>query len=120
MYALYHPDFETQRWQVFIGYLITVWGCCLVVLWANRALPTLETIGGFLVVACAVVTIIVCAVMPYVNGIEYASSAFVWGEWQNETGYESNGLVFCLGMLNGAFAVGTPDVLSHIAEEVPE
>lgn len=35
-------------------------------------------------------------------------------------GQVSNGFVFCLGMLNGAFAVSTPDVVSHMAEEVPK
>lgn len=120
MYALFHPDFVIQRWHVFIAYLICTWACCIVVLYANRALPTVESIGGFLVVAGVLITIIVCAIMPHAKGKPYASSDFVWREWQNETGYSSNGFVFCLGMLNGAFAVGTPDVISHLAEEVPK
>jgi choline transport protein len=119
MYALFHPGFETQRWHVFVAYLICIWGCCLIVLFANRALPTIEAVGGFLVLAGLVVTIIVCAVLPHTKGHGSASSKFVWRDWQNETGYSSNGFVFCLGMLNGAFAVGTPDVISHLAEEVP-
>jgi amino acid transporter len=119
MYALFHPGFETQRWQVFVAYLICIWGCCLIVLFANRALPTIEAIGGFLVLAGLLITIIVCAVLPHTKGHGYATSEFVWREWQNETGYSSNGFVFCLGMLNGAFSVGTPDVISHLAEEVP-
>lgn len=119
MYALFHPAFETQRWHVFIAYLICIWGCCLVVLFANRALPRIEAVGGFLVLAGLFVTIIVCAVLPHTKGTGHASSKFVWRDWQNETGYSSNGFVFCLGMLNGAFAVGTPDLISHLAEEVP-
>lgn len=119
MYALFHPSFITQRWQVFVTYQILIWGGCLITLYANRALPTLEAVGGFLVVAGVLITIVVCAVMPKVNGQDYASSSFVWREWENGTGYGSNGFVFCLGMLNGAFAVGTPDVISHMAEEVP-
>jgi amino acid transporter len=119
MYALFHPDFETQRWQVFVAYLICIWGCCFIVLFANKALPAIEALGGFLVLAGLVITIIVCAVLPHTKGSGYASSDFVWREWQNDTGYSRNGFVFCLGMLNGAFAVGTPDVISHLAEEVP-
>ena len=65
--------------------------------------------------AGVLVTIIVCAIMPQ----RHAQSASVWRDWQNATGYESNGFVFLLGMLNGAFAVGTPDIISHLAEEVP-
>ena len=85
----------------------------------NRALPSIEALGGFLVIAGVFITILVCAIMPHVNGQPYASNAFVWRDWTNDTGYSSNGFAFCLGMLNGAFAVGTPDVISHLAEEVP-
>ncbi|CAL3967810.1 unnamed protein product, partial [Diplocarpon coronariae] len=49
----------------------------------------------------------------------YARSAFVWADWSNQTGYSSDGFVFCAGMLNGAYAVGTPDCVSHLAEEIP-
>lgn len=115
MYAVFHPGFVTQRWHVFVAYLIASWLCCALVLFANRALPILETLGGFLIVTGVFVTIVVCASMPPVH----ATSAFVWTEWQNSTGYGSNGFVFFLGMLNGAFAVGTPDVVSHLAEEIP-
>lgn len=119
MYALFHPDFETQRWQVFVAYLICIWGCCLIVLFANKALPAIEALGGFLVLAGLVITVIICATLPHTKGSGYASNDFVWRDWQNDAGYSSNGFVFCLGMLNGAFAVGTPDVITHLAEEVP-
>jgi choline transport protein len=72
-----------------------------------------------LVIVGVIITILVCAIMPHTKGTAYASTAFVWREWENETGYTSNGFVFCLGMLNGAFAVGTPDVITHLAEEIP-
>jgi amino acid transporter len=120
MYALFHPEFVILRWHVFVSYILITWITCIIVLYANRALPTIEAIGGFLVVAGVLITIIVCAIMPHAKGLPYATSDFVWREWQNETGYSSNGFVFCLRMLNGAFAVGTPDVISHLAEEVPK
>ncbi|PYI23761.1 amino acid transporter [Aspergillus violaceofuscus CBS 115571] len=119
-YALFHPDYTIQRWHVFIAYLICSIGCCLTVAFANRALPMIESVGGALTVAGFLITVIVCAVMPHVNGQPYATDDFVWRDWLNEAGYSSNGFVFCLGMLNGAFAVGTPDVISHLAEEVPQ
>ena len=115
MYAAFHPDFVTQRWHVFVAYIICTWLCCFLVLFANKLLPMLESVGGFLIVAGAFITIVTCASMPDVH----ATDAFVWHDWQNSTGYSSNGFVFLLGMLNGAFAVGTPDVVSHLAEEIP-
>ncbi|TQB67712.1 hypothetical protein MPDQ_004906 [Monascus purpureus] len=119
MYALFHPGFEWQRWHVFVSYIIITWMCCLLVAFANRAMPTVEALGGTLVLLGFIITLVVCAVMPHRNNQPYASNSFVWRDWKNETGWSSNGLVFCLGMLNGAFAVGTADVISHLAEEVP-
>ena len=120
MYAIMHDGFVTQQWHVFVTYIIATWIFVLIVLYLNRALPSIEMIGGFTVVAGVLVTILVCAIMPHVNNQPYASNYSVWGAWQNQTGYTSNGFVFLLGMLNGAYSVGTPDLVTHLAEEVPQ
>ena len=116
LYAVNHPAFVTQRWHVFVAYLITSWMVCFCVLFANRILPLLQQGGAFLIIAGVLITIIVCSAMTPVH----ATNAFVWREWTNSTGYSSNGFVFVLGMLNGAYGVGTPDVVSHLAEEIPK
>lgn len=119
MWAMHHPEYVSQRWHVFIGYLLITWGCCAIVLFGNRYLPHLNSIGLFWIVGGAFITILVCAIMPTTTGQRYASNSSVWALWTNETGYKSNGFVFCLGMLNGAFSIGTPDCVSHLAEEIP-
>jgi len=119
MYGLYRPEYTPERWHIFIGYLIVAWTCCSIVLFANRALPMINNIGLFFILGGVFITIIVCAVMPHSTGSGYASSSFVWSEWSNQTGYSSNGFVFLAGMLNGAYAVGTPDCVSHLEEEIP-
>lgn len=115
MYALYHPGFVTQKWHIFLAYEIFLALGVASVLWGNRYMPACENIGGVLIIAGCIVTVIVCAAMAN----PHASDAFVWQEWQNMTGWSDDGFVFCMGMLNGAFAVGTPDVISHLAEEIP-
>jgi choline transport protein len=120
MYALFHPEFVAKSWHVFISYLICTWLCCLTVMFGNKALPMVGNLGGFLIIAGVLICIIVCVVMPKVNGLPYASDDFVWREWQNLTGYKENGFVFVAGMLNGAFAVGSPDCVTHLAEEIPK
>jgi amino acid transporter len=119
-YALYHPDYVPERWHVFIAYLIMSWLCCFVVMFGQRVLPLISRIGSFLIITGFFVTVIVCAVMPGTSGNGYASSEFVWKDWDNMTGFSSDGFVFLAGMLNGAFAVGAIDCVTHIAEEIPQ
>lgn len=108
MYALSHPQYAFQRWHVFVTYLIVTWMCCLTVAFANKALPWLNHLGLFLIIVGVLISILVCAIMPSHGGSGHASDAFVWREWQNLTGYSSDGLTFVMGMLNGAYAIGTP------------
>ena len=120
MWAIYHPDFVPQRWHVLVGYLIVTWCCCCIVLFANRALPAINNAGGFFVIAGVLITIVVCAVMPGKGGGGgYASNEFVWRDWSADLGYSSKGFIFLMGTANGAYAVGTPDAVTHVAEEIP-
>jgi amino acid transporter len=63
-------------------------------------------------------TLFVVGVMSAQGRRSHASNDFVWKTWENNTGYAKNGLVFILGMLNGSFAIGTPDCTIHMAEEI--
>ncbi|KAF7164448.1 hypothetical protein CNMCM5623_008995 [Aspergillus felis] len=119
MYALMHPDFVPQAWHTFISFIICTWMCCCIVLFMNRFLPHIGNLGMFFILAGVFITIIVCAVMPHVNGQAYLDDKTVWRTWSNQTGWSNNGFVFVAGMLNGAYSVGTPDCSSHLAEEIP-
>ncbi|KAL9099086.1 MAG: hypothetical protein Q9163_005365 [Psora crenata] len=119
MYAAFHPGFVAQQWHVFVSFLAITWVSYAIVLFCNRILPMFESLGGFFTITGVFITIVVCAAMPVVKGVGHASNNFVWRDWVNRTGYSSNGFVFLLGMLNGAYAVGTPDITTHLAEEIP-
>ncbi|KIW94981.1 uncharacterized protein Z519_04961 [Cladophialophora bantiana CBS 173.52] len=119
MYALKHPDFVSKPWHVFVTYIIVTWIACPIVCLFNSAMPRLNSVGIFFILAGFLITIIVVTVMPGRDGRPgHASSSFVWTEWTADIGYP-NGFVFVAGMLNGAFSVGTPDTTSHLAEEIP-
>ncbi|KAJ5682864.1 DsDNA-dependent ATPase (Rad54b) [Penicillium macrosclerotiorum] len=120
MYAVMHPDFTPQTWNVFVSFIICTWVCCCIVLFMNRFLPFIGNIGMFFILSGVFITIIVCAVMPSVNGVGYGSNYDVWEKWTNATNYKQQGFVFVMGMLNGAYSVGTPDCSSHLAEEIPK
>jgi choline transport protein len=113
IYSLYHPDYNPQRWHIFIAYLGVTWIACAIVLFGQRILPRIIGLCAGLCIAIWFMTVMVCAVMPFATGKGYASNKFVWREWENQTGWPSNGFVFCAGMLNGAFAIGTPDGATH-------
>lgn len=119
-YWLYNQDFKPQHWHVFICYLIISWACCFTVMFGQRILPLISRLGSFFIVAGLIITIVVSSVMPSKNGAGYASDAFVWKDWTNRTGYSSDGFTFLAGMLNGAFAIGAIDCVTHIAEEIPQ
>jgi choline transport protein len=111
MYGVTHPDFVSKPWHVFVTYIIATWLACLTVCFFNKAMPHLNAIGILFILAGFLITVVVVAVMPGNGGQPpHASSSFVWSEWTADIGYP-NGFVFVAGMLNGAYAVGTPDTV---------
>ena len=120
MYTLYHPNFTPERWQIFIAYLVIIWLDTAIVCFGQKYIAKFATVSGSLCLVLVFVTVLVCAIMPSQTGAGYASDSFVWTDWQNLTGWSSNGLVFLMGMINGAYAIGTPDGVCHICEEIPK
>jgi amino acid transporter len=117
MYITYHGDtYEPQAWHVYVAYLLILWFCAAFVIFANRFIPATQNAGMFFVIVGGIITIIVISAMSK----QHASNYLVWGSFEenNLTGY-SGGLAFLLGVLNGAFTIGTPDAITHMAEELP-
>lgn len=119
MYAANHPSFVAQPWHVFVVYVISAWLGCAAVCLANSAMPHLNKIGIFTILAGFFITVIVVAAMPGHDGRPpHATAEFVWTQWTQSLGY-SDGFVFVAGMLNGAYSIGAVDVITHLAEEIP-
>jgi choline transport protein len=114
MYAVFHPDLEIQAWHTYIAYLLLCWGCVAFCIFFNNWIPRLNDFGLFLIIGGGLITIIVLAAMPK----QHASTASVFRDWENATGWNS-GVAFLTGVLNGAFTIGTPDSITHMAEELP-
>lgn len=115
MYAVYHPDYVQEPWHSYVAFVIITWLCTFFVIFCNRLLAPLQHVGLFLVIVGGLITIIVVAAMPTTTGSGHATNSFVWSDWQNGTGW-SDGVTFLIGVLNGAFAIGTPDAVTHMAE----
>lgn len=117
LYVVYHQStYVYNAWQVYIAYVLITWLCFLTVVFANRLVPYTQQLGMFFVIVGGLVSIIVVAAMP----ARHASSEFVWGSFaeNNVTGWPG-GVAFLCGVLNGAFTIGTPDAITHMAEELP-
>ena len=116
MYALYHPDLVIQPWHIFVALVLITWLCVAATIFGNHALPALQSFGLFMIVVGGFVTIVVLAAMP----AQRSSTASVWSGFDanNLTGWPS-GVAFLTGVLNGAFTIGTPDAVSHMAEDMP-
>ena len=115
MYATYHSAFVSEAWSVYIAYLGVLWVSVACVVFANWFVPHTQNLGMALVLAGGLATIVTLAAMPK----KHASNHFVWGSFNanNETGW-GGGVAFMTGVLNGAFTIGTPDSITHMAEEV--
>ncbi|OJJ40951.1 hypothetical protein ASPWEDRAFT_64277 [Aspergillus wentii DTO 134E9] len=116
MHILRVPTVQFHPWQVFIAFQLVNWICCAIVCFGNRFIPVINRIALILSLCGLLITVIVLAAMPK----RHASNADVWTTFDNETGGWSDGICFMTGLLNAAFAVGVPDCISHLSEEVPQ
>ncbi|KPM40106.1 hypothetical protein AK830_g6415 [Neonectria ditissima] len=115
LYATYNTEYSSEAWHVYIAYLLVLWISASAVIFANKLIPYTQNLGLVLVVVGGLVTIVVIAAMP----TRHASNHFVWGSFDenNVTGW-NGGVAFMVGVLNGAFTIGTPDAITHMAEEI--
>ncbi|KAI2614863.1 amino acid transporter [Hypoxylon sp. NC1633] len=119
LYAIYHQDtYVPDAWHVYVTYVGVLWVSTIFVIFANKLVPYTQNAGMFFVVIGGIITIIVISAM---QPNTHASNYFVWSSFEenNLTGWQG-GVAFLLGVLNGAFTIGTPDAITHIAEELPQ
>lgn len=115
---MFHDDYNYQQWHVLVCYLGLSWVCCAITIYGQKLLPLINDLGLFLIVGGVIITVLVCVILPTTSGRGYASSSFVWREWENNTGYSNDGWVFVMGMLNGAFALGVPGQSNFYLQEL--
>lgn len=111
--ALNYPNYSPTQWQTTMIY----WGIILVTTAVNilgiRKFPHIETIAFVFFVSMFFVVIV-----PLVYLTPQSTSEFVFTDFENSTGWSSNGLVWFLGLLNAAYTFVGIDGTSHMSEEV--
>ncbi|POY71522.1 hypothetical protein BMF94_5443 [Rhodotorula taiwanensis] len=115
-YTLAHPEHENQPYQtviVFIGFILIA---VAINMFLPRLLPMINSAALIWSLAGAFTIFIVVLATASPN---YQRGAFVFGGWENETGWP-NGVAFILGLLQSDFGMIGIDGLSHMVEEIPQ
>ncbi|KAJ6188709.1 Choline transporter [Penicillium mononematosum] len=115
--VLVHPDFNLQRWHVFLVYV----GFCLVaflvnavwnsILSALNKAALIWSLCGFFIIS---ITVLACAAPNYNSARQVSVDIFI-----NETGWP-DGLAWLLGLLQGGLCLIGVDAVAHMIEEIPE
>ncbi|KAI1621672.1 amino acid/polyamine transporter I [Exophiala viscosa] len=114
LYSLWHPGYESKTWHVFVVFVVLNWMFAAFIQFGNKWLPLYNKIGLFFNIAAWLVVLICLASIPPTH----STNAFVWTDYSNLTGWP-NGMSFILGLVAPAFAIGTIDSTTHMAEEIP-
>lgn len=112
--VLNDPAYVFQRWHGTLLY----WGILVIALvvniWGIRILPQVETVSMVLHVALFITLLVVMVVVSPTKN----SASFVFGVFENETGWANNGVAWCLGMLSSAYVLIGYDGATHLSEEM--
>ncbi|KAG8735797.1 hypothetical protein FRC10_010149 [Ceratobasidium sp. 414] len=114
--AFLHPNYEVQRWHIFLIFEVWMFGAFFINTFGVRLLPGINRAALTWSIAGMAVICITCLACASPN---YESGRFVFGGYVNETGW-SNGVAWILGLLQSAFGLTGFDAVSHIVEEMPD
>ena len=109
MVSLAMPDYVPQQWQIPLMY----WGLALVGLFFNtvagRLLPQVESTILVVHVLGFFATLI-----PLVLFGPKGDPAIVFGVWENQGGWDTQGLSFMVGLIGAAYAFSGADSAAHV------
>lgn len=113
-YALTHPEFEVQRWHIFVTFeilhvILSCFNCF------GKTLPVIS--ASALYISISSFLIITIAVLGGAHG-KYQNPKFVFATFYNETGWKNSGIAFILGLINPAWSFSCLDCATHMAFEV--
>lgn len=99
--TLNYPDYVRERWHGTMLYWAVLVVGFLVNLYGPRLLPHIENLMmAFHVLFFFLIFVSIMVLSPTRN-----SAAFVFGEFQNNTGWGSDGIAWSLGMVTSAYVM---------------
>ncbi|OBA20392.1 amino acid transporter [Metschnikowia bicuspidata var. bicuspidata NRRL YB-4993] len=111
---LMHPAHVTRTWELFVVYQLVnaslvVFNCY------GKYLPYIA--NGALYTSLFSYTVITLTVLVCARG-NYQLADFVFVKFENNTGWQSAGIAFIVGLINPNWSFSCLDSASHLAEEV--
>ena len=114
--VLNDPTYVYERWHGTLLYWAILALALVVNIWGMHILPQVENATMILHVGLFIVLLVaICVVSPTKN-----SASFVFSDFENETGWQSNGVAWCIGMLSSAYVMVGYDGATHLSEEMTD
>lgn len=98
---LNNPGYSPERWQASCIYWVIVLAAFLVNAWGYRFLHMVSNVIMVLHIVFFIAMIVVVAVLPPSRN----STEFVFTEFVNLTGWENDGIAWCLGLLTSTYTM---------------
>ncbi|KAK0382770.1 hypothetical protein NLU13_9866 [Sarocladium strictum] len=111
---LNNPSYDPTRWQTMLLYWAILLYGALINIFGEFILPTANLIAGGIHLVGFLIIFIVLAVMADKN-----SAHFVFVETYNQTGWDSAGVAWLVGLISSLYPFLGYDAACHLAEELP-
>ncbi|KAK6379065.1 hypothetical protein LTS17_006769 [Exophiala oligosperma] len=112
--SLANNDLVIERWMTFVVFEAFVVVAFIMATIGDRLMPFVARAGlAWTATGCFVSAIVVLA-----KSSPKASAKQVFATFINQTGWSSNGIAACIGLINPAFGFSGFDAAVHFAEEV--
>ncbi|CAH0041633.1 unnamed protein product [Clonostachys rhizophaga] len=103
-----------ERWHGTLIYWAILILSTVVCVFCNGVLPLIQKLSMALhVILFATLIIVMCVLSPTKNSAE-----FVFVSFQNNSGWESDGVAWCIGLLSSAYVLVGYDGATHLGEEM--
>lgn len=104
-----------ERWMVFVAYQIFNLVAWVFNCWGK----TLPKVGSFFLYV-SLVSMITITITVLATSSPKQNAKFVFANFVNNTGWESNTIAFIVGLINPNWSFACLDSATHLAEEVPK
>lgn len=112
---LWYPAYVIQRYHQWLVYVLLTWLVAVVNIFGASVIPYVHKATFFIAVlalASTIITLLVC------SRNRYPSAAWIFGDFQNNTGWESDGLSYIFAIANAVYSFLGTDCGAHMCEEI--